>query len=125
MRRLNMVLMAGTAVAAFAVTAADVHAQAPTFGRSGRPTVSPYLNLYSSGSLETDYYQRVRPQQEFRRDAQQLSSSLNRLQAEFDASVTTPYDRLTQQGMRQRMRTTGHRTVFMDYFGYHNTRTRR
>ncbi len=78
-----------------------------------RPTTSPYLNLLrgpGGGGLGFDYYQRVRPQQDYLRTTQALSNSLNRVsrrQSALERELTTGRT------------ATGHSTTFLDYRGYY------
>ena len=86
----------------------------PGFGRSGRPTTSPYLNLLrraGGGGIGFNYFQRVRPEQEFRRNNARLGRSLN--------TLTQQVNRQGQElkpgaGLGQ----TGHGAVFMNLGNY-------
>ncbi len=96
---------------------------APAVAQSGRssrirppmrhPTTSPYLNLLrgpGGGGMGFNYYERVRPQQDYLRTTQELSNSLNRVsrrQSALERELTTGRT------------TTGHTTSFLDYRGYY------
>lgn len=83
-------------------------AQGPSFGTSGRPTTSPYLNLVpgSNFSPAFNYYRSYRPEEEFRRDAQKLNRSLKNLRKDVDRID------LTEQKSTSQLGTTGHRATF-------------
>lgn len=77
-----------------------------------RPTTSPYLNLLrrpGGGGLGFNYYQRVRPEFEFRNDYQRLNRSLQQLQGQTRQ----------QQQLLQGLTTTGHQTSFLNYGSYY------
>lgn len=89
-------------------------AQGPSFGRPGRPTTSPYLNLIpgSNFSPAFNYYRSYRPEQEFRRDAQQFNRSLKSLRREVDQIS------VTEQKTNSQLGTTGHPTAFHNLGNY-------
>lgn len=106
-----------TLLAVVGLVAGTAHAQ-PAAGRYqspssryqnpatlGRPTVSPYLNLFRGGNAAVNYYGLVRPQQEFRRNDLQFRSELN------DVGRTAALDR-SMQSRTSNLNTTGHPTVF-------------
>lgn len=84
-------------------------------GRSAyrSPTTSPYLNLLRGNgrSFAFNYYQRVRPEQEFRRNAQMFGQSLSALQQR----VATQERRIQEE---TGLTTTGHAAVFQNLGGY-------
>lgn len=97
-------------------------AQAPGIPRSGgyRPgfrssTTSPYLNLLrgnrNGNSFAFNYFQRVRPEQEFRRNAQNFNQSLSTLQQRVSSQERRVMD---ETGLT----TTGHTAVFQNLGGY-------
>lgn len=85
-----------------------------------RPPVSPYLNLLNrnnnsgrfGGGAAFDYYQRVRPQLEFRAANQRLGQSVNVLNQRTQEIQRRA--REFQGGLGQ----TGRPARFMDYGGY-------
>jgi hypothetical protein len=84
-------------------------AQAPPgFGRSNRPTTSPYLNLLPNRnqSPALNYYRSYLPETEFRRANQQASSSIYNLRQDVDRT------RLMIQTENSVLGTTGHTTSF-------------
>jgi len=114
---------------AFLTLASVVSAQVPaTRGdrRPGprpnqRPVTSPYLNLIGgrpSGNFAFEYYRRVRPEMEFRRNDTQFSQSLQTLQVEVDQQRAT-----TEESIVPNIGPTGHQTYFMNYGRYYNAQT--
>jgi hypothetical protein len=89
-------------------------AQAPTFGRSNRPTTSPYLNLlpFRNQSPALNYYRSYRPEVEFRNNFQQVGRSINGLQREIDQT------RLQEQKDISLLGITGHSAVFHNTSSY-------
>ncbi len=78
-----------------------------------QPTTSPYLNLLrgpDGGGLGFNYYQRVRPQQDYLRTTQDLSRSLNRVSRQQSA---------LERELATGRTATGHATTFLDYRGYY------
>lgn len=79
-----------------------------------RPAISPYLNLLrgqrSGRSFASEYFTRVRPQQEFRGSYNQLGRGLGNLQRQ-----------VSQQGQQRQtsISQTGHTTSFLSYGGYY------
>jgi hypothetical protein len=97
----------------------SANAQPPGFGRPRNPTLSPYLNLLNNNnSTAFNYYQLYRPQTEFRSAYQGLNQNLY----QTDVQVAREGESIEQIGDRLRpgasLRTTGHRTSFMDYGSY-------
>ena len=79
-----------------------------------RPTTSPYLNLLnrSGGGIGFQYYQRVRPEVEFRNADRQLSSDVNTLRSRLDDQ------KAQREELKQGLSRTGHVPRFMDLRGY-------
>ena len=86
-----------------------------------RPTTSPYLNLLNNNNnnrigignnIGFNYYQRVRPEQEFRRANQQLSRSIGNLREEVR------YQSLAPQSGRSQLGPTGHSSRFLNLGTY-------
>jgi hypothetical protein len=75
-------------------------------GYAPSPTVSPYLNLLRPGSRAINYYDLVRPQQQF-------TGAIQQLQGEVALNQQAVSD---LQGLP--VLTTGHRTRFMSYSQY-------
>jgi hypothetical protein len=106
---------------AMALLAASVTAAMPRegfaqnrFGRyRPRPTTSPYLSLLQNGfrgSAAFQYYRRILPEQEFRRNEWRQSQSLDELRRRVD--------RQENELIQRRMGTTGHATSFLNLGGY-------
>lgn len=72
-----------------------------------RPTVSPYLNLFRGGNPAVNYYDLVRPQQQFANSLQQLQQQ---------AAPVVPLTAETVQGIP----VTGHTAVFMNFSRFYN-----
>jgi hypothetical protein len=90
------------------------HAQAP-FGRPPvnqytRPPISPYLNLFRGGNPAINYYDLVRPQQDFAAAIQMQQQALFGPQA------------LTGVGAGPGLPPTGHPATFMNFGHYYGTR---
>src|SRR5207302_7614112 len=88
-------------------------ARAQAFGRPpgnplGTPVLSPYLNLARGGNPAINYYGIVRPQQELRRDYQQLQQELLANQSA-----------LTTADPNVALLTTGHAARFFNYSHYY------
>ncbi len=100
------------------VLANTAHAHAQSGGSRIRPpvrqpTTSPYLNLLrgpGGGGLGFNYYQRVRPQQDYLRTTQDLSRSLSRVSRRQSA---------LERELATGRTATGHATTFLDYRGYY------
>src|SRR5690349_18858816 len=64
----------------------------PSMRRSTKPTTSPYLNLLnrnnnnSGGGVGFNYFQRVKPEQEFRSNDNQLRQSINSVQQQVNVN---------------------------------------
>lgn len=90
--------------------------------RQNRPTTSPYLNLLGAGrtgGTAFNYYQRVRPEQEFRRNNANFRRSLGNVQQElrsFKRQLQSP---------RSGLSSTGHRTSFLNFGSYFGSNFRR
>src|SRR5437660_6200260 len=81
------------------------------FGGGGvRPTVSPYLNLLTSGDTAINYYGLVRPQFAYNRAIQNLGNDINYLEANPGGNQTL------QQNFQ-----TGNRATFMTQNRYFMT----
>lgn len=80
-----------------------------------RPSVSPYLNLLGGRGVGNEYYNRVRPQQEFRKQNAAMGRSIQQLQQATAAQG--------QQLMDYEMGATGHVTSFMNHMQYFNVST--
>ena len=88
-------------------------AQQPRFGRPSRPTTSPYLNLLrrsNGGGFAFNYFQRLRPEMEFRRNAAVLGRSINSLSRQMQQQK----NRNLGGGLGQ----TGHSVTFLNLGGY-------
>ena len=88
-------------------------ARAQTFGRPpgnplGSPVLSPYLNLARGGNPAINYYGIVRPQQELRRDYQQLQQEI----------LANQYALTTAETGAVQL-TTGHAARFFNYSHYY------
>lgn len=93
------------------------YAQVPRVGGirppQPKPATSPYLNLLRGNgrSFAFNYFQRVRPEQEFRQNSFQLNQSLDQLQ-----------QRVSTQQRQQRegsgLTQTGHTATFQNLGGY-------
>ncbi len=87
-----------------------------------RPTTSPYLNLLGGGSgrgLGFDYFRRVRPEQEFRRNDARLRRAFQGVQRDLNQQ------RRMLQSSRSQLSATGHATFFQNYGSFFPLRTRR
>ena len=73
-----------------------------------RPPVSPYLNLFRGGNPALNYYDLVRPQQEFATTLQQLQQQ--------QATPVVPLAAEAVQGIP----VTGHTAVFMNFSRFYN-----
>ncbi len=89
----------------------------PIAPRAPRPTLSPYLNLLDrANSTAFNYYNRVRPRQEFDRYRQLNNQNLRALDKRIDRT-----NEALQQSQNSQLAPTGHRTRFMDLGGYFGT----
>ncbi len=90
----------------------------PTRYQPARPTVSPYMNLFRNGTSPALNYQTlVRPQIRQEDTNQRERAAVDRLQrqvGEVSQAVYAP---------SRNLRTTGHRTVFLDYSHYYSVGT--
>lgn len=111
------VLISAMAVVLLSLT---LEAQSPRrfsrsrIGANRRPVISPYLNLLNARgrNFDSQYFQRTRPELEFRR-----ANSL------FNSQIAGLQQQVTSQGqLLQRVQTTlggtGHRTSFLNTGGY-------
>lgn len=90
-----------------------------------RPTISPYLNLFNQGGRNTglNYYNFVRPQQQFRAATSQLQSEVRSLQTgvqglragQGQRAASAPTAPPNASG---RMSPTGHAATFGNLSGY-------
>jgi hypothetical protein len=111
-----MVLLA--AEASFAQAPSPSNRQYPARYQPSRPTVSPYLNLFRNGnSAAMNYQTLVRPQINQENTNQQERTAVQRLQRQLGDVSQTVYGAAAARSMR----TTGHRTVFLDYSHYYTT----
>lgn len=116
-----------TAFTIFAVQMASPEAAAQFGGDRiqrplNRPTVSPYLNLFSRGNGRSpilNYYGAVRPQQQFFQQDQKLSKGLKQVEDRNQNNRNRWTNRNTGNDAfrRYRMGMTGHRTGFMTLSG--------
>lgn len=85
-----------------------------------RPTTSPYLNLFNNGGgrggFGLNYYQQVRPQQQFRGAFQRQANQITSLQAAQQNANAAG----TSQAPTSGLNTTGHPTSFLSTQGYFN-----
>lgn len=83
------------------------------FAPPSRPVTSPYLNLLRGNGRSTafNYFQRVRPEQEFRNNANRFRQSLNQL----NQRVAAQQQQINAGGG---LSTTGHSATFQNYGGY-------
>lgn len=113
----TLAIMTGTTVAVLGLPDCAM-AQYPSFGsqnfgvRRSTPTVSPYLNLLRGGGIGSNYYQRVRPEMEFRNANQNLNQSLDSIRQRIQEQERR--GEKLQSGLTQ----TGHAPRFMDLGGY-------
>ena len=106
--------------------------QAQNYGRSrrqsrgrilpfDRPAISPYQQLLRrDGNFTNNYFQRFRPEMEFRRSTLRNRRSIGQLRSEAGAfrSETTGAIQQLQQAPSSGLSTTGHPTTFLDLSGY-------
>ncbi|MHB1033367.1 MAG: hypothetical protein ACYC35_14350 [Pirellulales bacterium] len=105
------------AEASFAQAPSPYNRQYPTRYQPSRPTVSPYLNLFRNGnSAAMNYQTLVRPQINQENTNQQERATVQRLQQQLGDVSQTVYGAAAARSMR----TTGHRTVFLDYSHYYS-----
>lgn len=108
------IAIAGLTIGVLLVSANDASAQLrPTFGRPGSPTTSPWLNLLNrpgGGGILFNYYQRVRPEMEFRGNNANLARSVNDLSQQINQQQALK----PGAGLGQ----TGHAATFMNLGGY-------
>jgi hypothetical protein len=93
----------------------------PTAPRAPRPTLSPYLNLLDQANSPTfNYYNRVRPRQEFDAYRQTNAQNLRSLERRVDQN-----QQALQQSQNSQLTPTGHTTRFLDLGGYFGTNSAR
>ncbi|HUQ72374.1 MAG TPA: hypothetical protein VM165_22800 [Planctomycetaceae bacterium] len=89
-----------------------------------RPTVSPYLNLLNNGGRNPglNYFNLVRPEQQFQQANKQFSGELNSLQSSVNGQQR-PQQAAAQKTplVTGRMAPTGHSTTFNQLGGYYPT----
>src|SRR6266566_9988988 len=112
----NCSLSLATVAGLLALAAAPCAAQPPSYGPPGvgqpsltsRPTVSPYLNLLRRGQpAALNYYNLVRPQNQFYQSIQQLQQDVG--------SNTQNLSALTLQQPAASLPPTGHLAGFMTH----------
>ena len=104
------------AVGLFIVLTASVASAQPRAPVTNRPTFSPYLNLLRGGvNPAINYYGIVRPQQQFRQQAQVLEQQIYQNSL---AVQSLGVSGLVQQ--QPNLATTGHPVVFNSYGQYFN-----
>jgi hypothetical protein len=109
MTRSLLSMTAGALVLLLFAAPASAQRRAPV----RRPTLSPYLNLLNrNNGVGFNYYQRVRPEVEFRNADRQLSSDVNTLQSRLNDL------KAQREELKQGLSTTGHVPRFMDLKGY-------
>ncbi len=82
-----------------------------------RPTYSPYLNLLRGGTLPgVNYYGLVRPEMQFRQQANSLQQQLN----STNQNLQNFENQLLQPGEQPNLPGTGHGVVFNQPFRYFN-----
>lgn len=93
-----------------------------------RPALSPYIDLLSSQrgraggrSFGFEYFRRVQPELQLRRESAALEDSVRRLNTELNQQRQ---QLLQQRGSGSQLSGTGHSTYFMNYSGYYNFRRR-
>lgn len=113
------ILMGGLAVAAIPDSVCGQGAARltrPHVRPSQRPAISPYLNLLGtspgSGTFAFQYFQRVRPELEFRRANSQFQRSLQGLEQRLEQPAL-------QQAPQSGLGPTGHPAAFFNYGGYY------
>lgn len=92
-----------------------------------RPALSPYIDLLSNQRGRTggrsfgfEYFRRVQPELQLRRESAALEDSVRRLNTELNQQR----QQLQQRGTGSQLSGTGHSTYFMNYSGYYNFRRR-
>lgn len=95
---------------------------APSMRRSSKPVTSPYLNLLNNGNgngngngVGFNYFQRVKPEQEFRAADQQLGQGLNAVQKQ----VNSQQQMLLRQSNASNLTQSGHATSFFSLGNYY------
>ncbi len=90
-----------------------------------QPAVSPYLNLLrNGGSVASNYYNLVRPQQEFRRGMQYNEQSINNLQQQTRAIQQEQVETralLRRQAAGSTLNSTGHPVTRRSHGKYFRT----
>jgi hypothetical protein len=84
-----------------------------------RPVTSPYLGLLAApgGSVEFEYFRRVRPELELRRETERLHRSLRTMRQQTEPDEPLRRDGRSQDGTLRPL-TTGHSTSFMNRGNY-------
>ncbi len=110
------------AVAASAVLfgACAARAQQPFSNIQQSPTVSPYLNLLNRSNVGLPTYQTlVRPAIDQQDQNIQQQQQINQLKQHQKSLVANQERGMSQRGISNEIRGTGHVTVFMDYLHYY------
>jgi hypothetical protein len=100
----------------------------PSMRRNTRPTTSPYLNLLnrgnnnnSGGGVGFNYFQRVRPEIEFRQNDNRMQQSITNIQRQ----VNTQQQILDRQSNASQLTQSGHMTSFFSYGNFFPNRSGR
>jgi hypothetical protein len=117
MRFLRILAVASTAVLLGACAA---RAQQPFSNIQQSPTVSPYLNLLNRTNAGLPTYQTlVRPALDQQDQNIQQQQQINQLKQHQKSLVANQERGMSQRGISNEIRGTGHVTVFMDYLHYY------
>jgi hypothetical protein len=116
--RITTILAVATSAVLFSACAA--RAQQPFSNIQQSPTVSPYLNLMNRSNVGLPTYQTlVKPQIDQQEQNFQQQQQISRLQQHQKSLVANQERGLSQRGISNEIRGTGHVTVFMDYLHYY------
>src|SRR5437870_1040677 len=89
--------------------------RAPALNPSGRPALSPYLNLLRGGNQAANYYLGVVPEVERRVNTARFSAAISDLERRYAATAeAAPEEDLPVRGLAP----TGHAVTFMNPYPY-------